>query len=198
MTQTLHTPDFYQEALKERFGPQNKRYLHSLGVAETASYLAEKHNLDPQAASIAGLLHDWEKNKTVEEVLKAARAEGLEKLLKTQPAPVLHGPLAAHTLPKRFPELTPNILRAIAKHTTGARQMSPLDKVIFIADAIEPHRLNTPSIAHIRELAETASLDELYEEAFVTSIQYVLQKRQVLSLKSVELYNQLVQEQIKA
>lgn len=179
----------YEEALRKRFGATNKRYLHSLRVAKTAYELAKRYGVSEDDAFIAGLLHDWEKNKSVAEVVTAARIEGLSS---TQPAPVLHGPLAAITLQKAFPELNDAILSAIAKHTTGARYMSNLDKVVFVADAIEFGRANNERLNYLRELAKTASLDDLFLETFIISLEYVLEKHQQLSLESIALYNELI------
>lgn len=180
----------YREALEKRFGKTNARYLHSLSVADVSKTLAKRFGVSEQEAYLAGLLHDWEKNKPLPEVIKKAKQLGIDK---RYPAPALHGPLAAKTLKAIFPELSEEVLSAIKKHTVADADMSDLDKIVFLADAIEPLRKDTPEIQHVRKRATSVSLDELYQEAFIASLIYVLQKKQPVSSESIELYNQLVQ-----
>ena len=74
--------------------------------------------------------------------------------------PLLHGPVAAYELPQLFPELSPAVFQAVDRHTVGACDMTPLDMVVFVADAIEPNRHGDYAHA-LRKMVGESTLDEL-------------------------------------
>lgn len=184
----------YKDALCVRFGAHHPRYLHSLGVSDTAASLAHMYGVDEEKAAVAGLLHDWEKDKSTQEILKnpLVTTLGFENL--QQVAPVVHGPLAALTLKERFPELTDDILHAIASHTTGDISMSDLDKIVYIADMIEPNRKPSKGVKVLRDLAGNIPLQELYKKAYASSLQFVLQKGSYLWPQAVTIYNAMLND----
>ena len=86
-------------------------------------------------------MHDWDKVLADDELV--ARAIRYQVPIEGSPAlatPLLHGPVAARELPELFPELPAGVFQAVARHTTAACDMTPLDMVVFVADAIEPGR----------------------------------------------------------
>lgn len=128
-----------------------KRLLHSLNVMTYALHLARIHGVSLEATGIAALLHDCAKCLQDDEQRRYARLAGGEALL--DPA-LAHGPAGAWLARTCFGVGEQAILRAIHYHTTGCAGMTPLDKIIFIADKVEPAR-TYDHLAEIRSLAET-------------------------------------------
>jgi len=140
-----------------------KRRAHCHRVAATAADLARRWGADPEAAELAGLLHDYCRELTPEQMLAAARVHGIEvgPVEATRPRQILHGPVAAAELAGKG--LPPGVVQAIALHTVGAAGMSRLDKCVYLADYLEPGR-DFPGVQEVRALAET-SLDTAVAEA---------------------------------
>ena len=132
--------EFYKERrdeLEKRVGP--RRFKHSLGVSETAAALARVYGADKTAARMAGLLHDWDKGYDDPGILARADELGMELDAELSAMPrVLHGLTAAVALGRAFPELPPKVLAAVERHTLGAVDMSDLDMIVYIADALAP------------------------------------------------------------
>lgn len=165
------------------------RYAHSLGVARTAASLAGTYGVDVFEAAAAGLLHDWDKILSDAELLARAAQYGVP--VSGSPAnvvPLLHGPVAAHDLPALFPDLPDTVWQAIARHTVGAQDMSPLDMVVFVADAIEPGRKGDYA-ERLRELVGKVSLTELFFQCFSQGLVYVIQTGRYLYPTAVRIYD---------
>ena len=108
------------------------RLAHSLSVARTAEELALAYGADPFLARVAGTLHDWCKALSNDQQISRARELGIDLGVELESvAPLLHGIIAARTLPARYPGLPPEVWRAVEVHTTAAVDMSPLDQVIL-------------------------------------------------------------------
>ena len=119
-----------------------KRFTHVMGVVEEAEILARAYGVDVREARLAGLLHDWDKAYDDEEIRERDREVGLQVnlwILEHQPR-LLHGPTAAAALGREYPTISAGILQAIERHTTGEIDMTPLDMVLYCADALEPNR----------------------------------------------------------
>ena len=132
------------------------RYIHTLGVAETALRLAPRCGVDPARAELAGLLHDCAKYMPIEEMRKlvvGAVPDADDEELAT--VSVLHAPAGAVWAAREFGVRDQGILSAIRKHTLGDGQMSALDALIYTADFIEPNRTPFPGLEEARALAET-------------------------------------------
>ncbi len=135
----------------------DRRLLHSLLVAYTARHLALKHNLDPDTAALAGLLHDCAKCLPLSALREIAKAHRLlldKETLGSQN--LLHGPVGSALAEERYHISDPNILSAITCHTTGKVGMLPLDMVVYLADKIEPSRNDYPALLEVRDLAESS------------------------------------------
>ncbi len=128
-----------------------KRLLHSLNVMVYSLHLAHVHVINPEKACIAALLHDCGKCLPKNEMTEYASLAGDPALLGLELA---HGPAGAWLAKTRFGIDDADILRAIHYHTTGCAGMSELDKIIFIADKVEPAR-TYDHLDEIRRLAET-------------------------------------------
>ena len=178
--------------LRARMDKAQRRLKHTLNVADTAAELARTYGVDEFLARAAGLLHDWDKVVPADELAARAVHLGLDfSAPVTSVLPLLHGPVAARELPAQFPELPEEVFQAVARHTVGAADMTPLDMVVFVADGIEPMR-NGEDIARLRALVGDVSLEELFFECLAQGASYVLQTRRYLYPGTVDVYNAYV------
>ena len=134
--------DQLESDLKSHMYHKNpKRFAHSISVGHCAETLAQAYGADMLSARVAGILHDWEKLLPDAETIELAERFRIQTAAPYQKiVGLLHGPLAAKTLPAIYPWLSEQILSAIQKHTAGDYQMSKLDKILYVADLIEPLR----------------------------------------------------------
>ncbi len=141
-----------EKKLKKKLDPE--RYGHTLGVMYTAASLAMCHGVDVQKALLAGLLHDCAKCIPGEKKVKLCQKHHLRvsEVEKKNPS-LLHAKLGAYLAEKEYGVKDEDILNAIRSHTTGRPDMSELEKIIFIADYIEPGRLELPNMGEVRKLA---------------------------------------------
>ena len=181
--------DRIQGMLEVRMKEKPRRYIHSLGVAKCARSLAETYGVDPYLASAAGLIHDWDKVLSDDELLvRAARYKIRVAGSPTKIVGLLHGPVAACELPEIFPELPDEVFQAVARHTLAATDMSDLDMVVFVADSIEPNRRGTYA-DDLRAQVGTVTLEELFFNTFTQGIIYVMQTGRYLYPSAVDIYN---------
>jgi predicted HD superfamily hydrolase involved in NAD metabolism len=131
----------------------DKRYDHTLRVADTAEHLATLHGIDPQKARLAGLLHDTAREIGKEELLRVAEEEKLPIGDFERERPILlHGPVAAELSRKDLKMEDAEVREAIRVHTTGEPGMDPLALTLYVADKIEPGR-DQPGVEDLRKLA---------------------------------------------
>jgi predicted HD superfamily hydrolase involved in NAD metabolism len=118
-----------------------KRFEHSIRVRELSIELAEHHKVNKSKAGIAGLLHDCSRYLSPEETLKRSEEAGLhiEPIMRFEPK-LLHAPLSGYLAKMDFGIDDPEIITAIERHTLGSPKMGVLDKIIYIADHVEPDR----------------------------------------------------------
>ena len=189
--------DQLEADLKNHMYDKNpKRFAHSISVGRCAETLARVYDADMSSARVAGILHDWEKLLPDAETIELAERFRIQTEAPYQKiVGLLHGPLAAKTLPAIYPWLSEQILSAIQKHTAGDRQMSQLDKILYVADLIEPLRPSFKSVEEAREVyLRGGSLDELYETAFCSVMMYVISSRSYLYPNSIALYNEMIEK----
>ena len=148
-------PETGREALVERLrrSVPEKRFVHSLGVAADARRFAALHGADPGRAWLAGLLHDCAKGiPTAEQVAECDRlGVALDPATRACPQ-VAHGFLGAFLARRDYGVGDEGVLQAIRRHTVGGPDMTPLDKVVFLADGTEPHR-HYPGVEEVRAAA---------------------------------------------
>jgi len=155
---------------------KKSRYIHSLGVADTAAYLARRFGVDEEKARTAGLLHDCAGEFKNEDMIEEAEKRGLEfgELERAMPL-LLHAYLGASRVEEVYGIKDAEIKRAIYLHTVGGPHMTALDKIIWYADMIEPAR-DYPEVMHLRRLAQEATLDEMVLVGLTESILFVVRK----------------------
>lgn len=129
-----------------------KRYEHTLGVAYTAACMAMRYDCDMKKAYIAGLLHDCAKCMTHEERMNYCKKYSLEvsDTEKKNPS-LLHAKVGADMCHRKYGIEDEEIASAVHYHTTGKPDMTLLEKIIFIADYVEPHRKEIPGLNEARE-----------------------------------------------
>lgn len=178
----MWSEDKIQDYLKVNL--KDKRYEHSLGVKKTAVKLAEIYNVDTNKAKIAGLVHDCAKNMKNEELIKIADEHKLhiDEVFKNSPQ-LLHGVIAAVIAKEDMGIEDEDILNAIIYHTTGRENMSTLEKIIYIADYIEPSR-DFPGVDELRKMA-FEDLDKALLKAFDNTIKFVIEKGELLHKNTV-------------
>lgn len=145
----------YRNDILEWIGGRLKksRYVHTMGVEQTAVTLARKIGEDPNMASLAALLHDNAKNMDMDLQLSICKKAYPKKMsLTMEYANILHAFAGAEEAKKRYPELPETVFDAIRYHTTGRPGMSDLEKIIYCADFIEPGRPSFEGLSKAREL----------------------------------------------
>ncbi len=132
----------------------HKRYEHTLGVAYTAAALAMRYGEDMQKALLAGLLHDCAKCMTNEKRLAICEKYNIAISEAERKNPfLLHAKVGSFLAMKKYGVSDKDVINAILNHTTGRPGMSVLEKIIWIADYIEPGRKQAPNLTRIRRLA---------------------------------------------
>lgn len=168
-----------------------KRFLHTLGVAKEAVRLAPKFGADKEKAYIAGLLHDCAKNFTDEETKAYCEKYEirLDDYCKNEKA-LIHAFLGALVAKVDYGIEDSEILNAIYYHTTARENMTPLEKLIYIADMTEEGR-TMPQAEVIRSLAEKDT-DEALIYAIDSSIAHVIKKGALVHPNSIHARNYLI------
>ena len=164
---------------------------HGEAVADTAARVAERYGVDVDDARLAGVLHDWCKETPHAELLEEAARRGILVTAVDRARPyLLHGPVAASMLAEAFPGLSGDILRAVEVHTYGAVEMSDLDRVVYVADMIEPDR-DYAGVHKLRAAMATESLGDLFMLAYARSIRHIVRGRRPLHPRTLEVWNSL-------
>ena len=178
--------DKIQEDMAEEL--DTKRFWHTLGVANTAAALAMRYDVDMTTAYVAGLLHDCAKCISDKKKLSICKKNQIPVSETEQQNPsLLHAKVGAFLASDKYDIKDNNIINAIKYHTTGRPGMSDLEKIIYIADYIEPGRNKAPNLNEIRHLAfidkEQALLKILEDSLF-----YLNDSQQEIDLTTQETY----------
>lgn len=169
-----------------------KRWKHVEGVMETAVVLAERYGADKEKADLAALLHDLAKFWPVERQEAMIRDNGLNPELLEHDKQLMHAEIGAFVAQRDYGIEDPEVLDAIRYHTSGRVGMTKLDKIVCLADYIEPGR-DFPGVERIRDLAEH-SLEEALIAGFDSTISFLLEKGKVIFPLTVLARNDLIKE----
>lgn len=170
---------------------------HVLRVVDEALRLADVHRIDREAAKIAALGHDILRPHSPERLLRIAVEQGYptEDVDHMEPI-LLHGPLAVPILREQYRVLDADILGAVAYHTTAHAGMTPLQKLLFVADKIEPHKRDRApaAIDRVIELAQS-DLDAALLAYLDYHVLYALDAGWPLHPNTVAARNELLAQQ---
>lgn len=165
-----------------------QRYEHTLGVMYTAGALAMRYGEELYKALFAGLLHDCAKGFPVSAILTICNSVQIPiSEAEHQNPGLLHAKLGAYLAEKEYGIADPYIKDAIRCHTTGRPDMTLLDKIIYIADYIEPNRDRAPNLAEIRRLA-FEDIDECLYEILKASVAYLKTNQEFMDPMTEETY----------
>lgn len=169
-----------------------RRFEHSLNVAWTAEKLAEQYGVNKSKAYYTGLVHDYAKGMSGAELLiKAEEAELIEDPVDRQLPDLLHAPVGAILLKQELGIKDEEILQAVSSHTLGNLNMSTLDKIIFLADMVEPKR-DFPGIERLRCLV-TRNLDMAMLYGLETTIKYCIDQQRLIHPRTVQVRNKFLE-----
>lgn len=175
-----------KEDLKKLLKPS--RYLHSTGVESVAKDLAVINSYDMDKAGLAGILHDCAKYLTDEELLSECNKYGMPVTkIEKQCVYLLHAKVGALYARIKYGIDDEDILSSITFHTTGRPAMSLLEKIIFVADYIEPYRKPLPRIDEIRK-ASYDNLDLGLYMILENMVNYFESTAQVIDTLTIDTY----------
>lgn len=147
-----------------------KRRVHTYGVVNTAIELAKQYGCDVKKAELAALCHDLYRSIPVNVLNYYVKHLGLDKKYTDNPN-LSHGKIAAEMIQRDYGITDSDIINAVSFHTTGRRGMSLLEKIIYIADAIEPNR-HYPGVDQLRVMVKQ-DLDKACLMSLSRTIDYV-------------------------
>ncbi|WP_025477859.1 bis(5'-nucleosyl)-tetraphosphatase (symmetrical) YqeK [Enterococcus faecium] len=182
---TAYSRENLMQKIQMRMSEQ--RFKHVLGVEKTAVALAKKYGASPEKASIAALTHDYAKERPDEEFKMVIVRDGFDPELLNYNNAIWHGLVGASFVERELGITDAEILHAIRVHTTGAAKMSLLDKIIYVADYIEPGR-DFPGVQDARAIA-WADLDEAVAFETKHTLAHLLAQEQQIYPKTIETYN---------
>lgn len=181
-----------REALVEATRSQmpERRWQHVQGVVETAVELADRFGGDRDKAWLAALLHDYTKAWPIDKMERIIREQGLPEELLEHDKELWHAHVGAWVVRQVHGIDDEEVLDAIRYHTSGREGMTKLDKIVCLADYMEPSR-DFPGVDRIRELAKT-SLDEALIAGFDSTISFLLSKGKIIFPLTVLSRNDLI------
>lgn len=176
----------FRRRLRNKLDPM--RYEHSLSVSFTCMNLAMRYGCDVDKAELAGLLHDCGKRFPDDIILKKCLKYGIAVTEEEKKAlAVLHARYGAWLAEHKYHIEDREILDAIACHTTGKPDMTVLDKILYIADYIEPRRYKAENLKEIRRMAYE-DLDQTMYAILDGTLEYLKKKGGTIDPMTVQAY----------
>lgn len=182
---TFYTRELLIEKVQMRMSEQ--RFAHVLRVEEMAVGLAGRYGASIEKASIAALTHDYAKERPDDEMEYLIRSEGFDLDLLEYGNPIWHGIVGAYLVQKELSIHDSEILQAIRLHTTGAKEMTILDKVIYVADYVEVGR-QFSGVEEARKIA-LEDLDSAVAYETKHTLLHLIEKNKKIYPKTLETYN---------
>lgn len=155
-----------------------QRFEHTLGVEQTARQMARVFGEDEEKAALAGLLHDCAKCMPLSQMIKAARRADVDPVMKESKA-LMHAVAGRCVAQDVYGVQDEDVLGAIRWHTTGRAGMTRLEKIIYLADVIEPNRKPYPGLEDLRALC-MQDLDGAMHTALRMSLEHVREQGKTL------------------
>jgi predicted HD superfamily hydrolase involved in NAD metabolism len=166
------------------------RYQHTLGVMETAITLAKQYGADEKKAETAAIFHDYAKFRSKDEMKEIIVTKGYTQELLAFNAELWHAPVGAYLVEKEAGITDLEVLDAIRYHTSGRPGMTLLEKIIYLADYIEPGR-HFPGVDEVREMAKE-NLDKALIKAVQNTVLFLMKKNQMVYPETFYMYNDLI------
>lgn len=176
------------EIVKEQL--TDHRYEHTLGVVETAVKLARKYGANEKQAELAAIFHDYAKFRPKEEMQQIIIREKMPEELLSYNSELWHAPVGAYLVEKEVGITDEEVLEAIRYHTSGRPHMSLLEKIIYVADYIEPGR-HFPGVDEVREVADK-NLNEALLLSIQNSIIFLIKKKRAVFPLTLQTYNYFI------
>lgn len=178
--------DDFEELLRTRLS--KKRFTHSMNVAEESFKLAEKFGADKKRCYLAGMLHDVMK----EDLPDRQRQYVMDSGMYPDPAEIAteglwHGIAGAYYVREVLKINDDEIIRAVRYHTVGCARMSPMEKIVYLADMIGEDR-NYKGVEKMREYCYK-DLNFAMSVALIYSVAHVCKRGGILPLSTFEAYN---------
>lgn len=172
---------------------KGSRYLHTLGVVETARELARLNGEDIKKAELAALIHDVAKYIPTDRQIDILKEHGykIDEITLKSPQ-VLHGFVGAILAKEKFKIEDELVLDAVRYHTLARENMATLEKIIYIADYIEPNR-DFPGVRELREIT-MENLDEGVLKGLENTIMFVIKKGELIHPLTIEARNFLIMQ----
>lgn len=176
----------FRKQLKSKL--DTMRYEHSVSVSYTCIALAMRYGFSLEKAELAGLLHDCAKRYTDNELIARSQKHGLSLTESELKAPaVIHAKYGAWMARNKFGIQDEEILSAIQCHTTGKPGMGILDKILYIADYIEPRRYKADNLPQIRRMAYE-DLDQTMYAILKGTLEYLQRKGGCIDPMTLQAY----------
>ncbi|RHW51030.1 bis(5'-nucleosyl)-tetraphosphatase (symmetrical) YqeK [Lactobacillus bombicola] len=172
---------------KEKNNMDQSRFNHCVRVSETARKLAKLNHYDENKAALTGFIHDYAKQVPADEFRKVIKEQKMDHdLLNWGPA-IWHGMVGAYFVQRDLKIIDTEILNAIKRHTTADVEMTLLDKIVFMADYIEPGR----TFAGVEEAQEVTcnNLDSGVAYQLAHTLEFLIKKRDKIYPRTLDAYN---------
>ena len=172
---------------KEKSNMTEDRFEHCIGVSKTAQKLAELNQYDEDKAALAGFIHDYAKQVSVEEYREVIKTKGFDQDLLNWNRSIWHGIVGTYFIQRDLKITDTEILTAVRRHTTADVEMTTLDKIVFMADYIEPGR-SFPGVEEARKITY-ASIDKGVGYQLAHTLEFLIEKRNKIYPRTLDAYN---------
>ena len=172
---------------KEKSNMTEDRFEHCIGVSKTAKKLAELNQYDEDKAALAGFIHDYAKQVSVEEYREVIKTKGFDQDLLNWNRSIWHGIVGIYFIQRDLKINDSEILTAVRRHTTADVEMTTLDKIVFMADYIEPGR-SFPGVEEARKITY-ANLDQGVGYQLAHTLEFLIEKRNKIYPRTLDAYN---------
>lgn len=172
---------------KEKANMDKKRFEHCIGVSKTARKLAKLNDYDEDKAALAGFIHDYAKRVSVEEYRKVIKEQGFDPDLLNWNRAIWHGIVGTYFIKRDLKITDPEILQSVWRHTTADVEMTTLDKIVFVADFIEPGR-DFPGVDEARKVAYN-NLDDGVGYELAHTLEFLVKNRNKIYPRTLAAYN---------
>lgn len=165
----------------------DKRFQHCLRVEQQAFQLAKQNQVNTEKAAIAGLLHDYAKQRSDHDFIKVINDKQMDPELLDYGNAIWHGVVGAEFIKDELHIFDEEILNAVRRHTVGAPYMTKLDQIIYMADYIEPGR-DFPGVEKARELTNQSLKKGVFFQTQQT-LKYLVENGRPIYPGTIATYN---------